>query len=141
MELVDISDLGSEAARCESSSLSGGTIYSKPNAFIGGKNMETLSFAFGVLTVVAVMLVTVVVVGIVKVLKMQKEINSLERWISNTEDSVHTRINQELEHVNNAISDNRKGFDLRIDGLNSYLDSRFDKMENKYSIKKQIIND
>jgi len=107
--------------------------------------MDTLSFAFGMLAVIAVMLVAVVVVGIVKVLKMQKEINSLERWISNTEDSVHTRMNQDLEHVNNAISDNRKGLDLRIDGLNSYVDSRFDKLDNKLvgnsAIKKQIIND
>ena len=103
--------------------------------------METLSFAFGVLTVVAVMLVTVVVVGIIKVLKMQKDISSLERWISNTEDTLHTRVNQSLENINNVINDDRRGLHERIDELNRYTDSRFDKMENKYSIKKQIIND
>ena len=106
--------------------------------------METLSFAFGMLTVVAVMLVAVVVVGIVKILKMQKEINSLERWISNTEDSVNARMNQEIERINNVINDDRRELNLRIDSIMSYTDSRFDKMENKFngnSAKKQIIND
>jgi predicted PurR-regulated permease PerM len=106
--------------------------------------METLSFAFGVLTVVAVMLVAVVVVGIVKVLKMQKEINSLERWISNTEDSVNARMNQELERISNVIGGDRKELNERINGVYQYTDSRFDKLENKFngnSAKKQIIND
>jgi len=107
--------------------------------------MDTLSFAFGMLAVVAVMLVAVVVVGIVKVLKMQKEISAHERWISNTEDSLHARMNQEIERIGNVISDDRRGLHERIDGLNSYVDSRFDKLENKLvgnsAIKKQIIND
>jgi hypothetical protein len=146
VELVDTQDLKS----CGLNSRIGstpipGTIYSKPSAFIGGKNMETLSFAFGVLAVMAVMLVAVVVVGIVKVLKMQKEINSLERWISNTEDSVNRRIDQQLDHISNVINNDRKELNLRIDELNRYTDSRFDKMENKFTngnnAKKQIIND
>jgi predicted Holliday junction resolvase-like endonuclease len=107
--------------------------------------METLSFAFGMLTVVAVVITAVVIVGIVKVFKMQKEINSLERWISNTEDSVNARMNQELERISNVINDDRRELNLRIDELNRYTDSRFDKMENKFtngnSAKKQIIND
>ena len=39
--------------------------------------METLSFAFGVLAMVAIMLVVVVVAGIVKVYNQQKQINTL----------------------------------------------------------------
>jgi len=37
--------------------------------------METLSFTFGVLSVVAVIILTVIVMGIVKVLKQQNKIN------------------------------------------------------------------
>ena len=104
--------------------------------------MDTLSFAFGMLAVVAVMLVAVVVVGIVKVLKMQKEISAHERWISNTEDSLHARMNQEFERIGNVISDDRRGLHERIDELNRYTDSRFDKLENKLTgnnAKKQLL--
>jgi len=103
--------------------------------------MGILSFAFGVLTVVAVMLVAVVVVGIVKVLKMQKEINSLERWVGDTENSVNRRIDQEHECIVNVIGDDRRELNLRIDSIASYIDSRFDKMENKLvgnNAKKQL---
>ena len=107
--------------------------------------METLSFAFGMLTVVAVVITAVVIVGIVKVFKMQKEINSLERWISNTEDSANRRIDEQLDHISNVINNDRRELNLRIDSIMSYADSRFDKMENKFTngnnAKKQIIND
>lgn len=103
--------------------------------------MGILSFAFGVLTVVAVMLVAAVVVGIVKVLKMQKEISSQERWISNTESALAARITQEHDRIVNVIGDDRKELNHRIDEVYRYTDSRFDKMENKLvgnNAKKQL---
>ena len=106
--------------------------------------METLSFAFGVLTVIAVVLVAVVAVGIVKVLKMQTNIDNLYRVVDNTDNHINQRISNDYQSLDRVIADDRRELNLRIDGLNSYVDSRFDKMENKFngaSAKKQIIND
>jgi len=107
--------------------------------------METLSFAFGMLTVIGVALVTAVVVGIVKVLKMEKRMHELQRWHESDNMTMHQRISNEYEAINRVMSDERKEMNDRIDHLNSYVDSRFDKMENKFigtnAVKKQIIND
>jgi len=106
--------------------------------------METLSFAFGVLTVTAVVLVAVVAVGIVKVLKMQTNIDNLYRVVDNTDNHINQRISNDYQSLDRVIADDRRELNLRIDNLNSYVDSRFDKMENKFngaSAKKQIIND
>ncbi len=107
--------------------------------------METLSFAFGMLTMVGVALATAVVVGMVKVIKMQSRIRNVEGWADSNNSSVHQRISTETQSIHNAMSDDRRELNQRIDDLNSYVDSRFDKMENKFTIgnsaKKQIIND
>ena len=123
--------------------------------------METLSFAFGVLSVIAVVLVTVVAVGIVKVFKMQNNIDNLHRIVDNSENHIHQRISNEYTNLDRIINDDRREMlslhkesidetikvfeqvDKRLNDLNSYVDSRFDKMENKFtgnSAKKQIIN-
>lgn len=106
--------------------------------------METLSFAFGVLSVVAVILIAVVAVGIVKVIKMQSNINNLYRALDNTDTHIHQRISNDYQSLDRVIADDRRELNLRIDSLNSYVDSRFDKMENKFngaSAKKQVLND
>lgn len=90
--------------------------------------METLSFAFGVLAAVAVILIAAVVVGTVKVFKMQNRLNNLESWTSDVNRELHGR-----------ITDDRKELNLRIDSLNSYVDSRFDKMDNKFNIKNKVL--
>lgn len=123
--------------------------------------METLSFAFGMLSVIAVVLVTVVAVGIVKVFKMQNNIDNLHRIVDNSENHIHQRISNEYTNLDRIINDDRREMlslhkesidetikvfeqvDKRLNDLNSYVDSRFDKMENKFtgnSAKKQIIN-
>jgi CHASE1-domain containing sensor protein len=106
--------------------------------------METLSFAFGVLTMIGVALAAVVVVGIVKVLKMEKRLQELHRWHESDNMSMHQRISNELESIHRSMSDDRKEMNDRVDHLNSYVDSRLDKLESKFignSAKKQIIND
>ena len=121
--------------------------------------METLSFAFGMLAVIAVILIIVVAVGIVKVFKMQSNIDNLYRVINQTDSHIHNRISNDYQSLDRTISDDRKEMlslhkesidetirvfeqvDKRLDELNSYVDSRFDKMENKFignSAKKQI---
>ena len=93
--------------------------------------METLSFTFGVLSVVAVIFVAVIVLGIVKVVKQQKQINSLQSELervwqhqSRIEDEIHQRIGQNQDYSIRQIDETR-----------SYIDSRIDKLE----AKKQLI--
>jgi len=114
--------------------------------------METLSFAFGMLAMIAVALVTAVVVGMVKVLKMKKDIVLLGQWMERSDDSLNRRISNEAENHNKnlkevyrVIEDDRRELNQRIDEVYRYTDSRFDKMENKFTMghktSKQIIND
>ena len=93
--------------------------------------METLSFAFGVLAMVAVVLLTVVVVGIVKVYKQSNQIDYLERGMSD----VYRKMDEEIRVVHDTMSQDRRELNQRINDLNSYVDSRIDKTINK----KQLI--
>jgi len=89
--------------------------------------METLSFAFGILAMVAIMLVIVVVVGIVKVYNQQKQINDL----SVRDESTHRRIDNDMRDVYQQMHKNKEVAFRRLDELQSYIDSRIDKTINK----------
>lgn len=93
--------------------------------------METLSFAFGVLAMVAIMLVVVVVAGIVKVYNQQKQINTL----MSISEEINRRIDNEAREIYHQMHDNREVAFRRLDELQSYIDSRIDKTINK----KQLI--
>ena len=93
--------------------------------------METLSFAFGVLAMVAVILLAVVVVGVVKVYKQSNQIDYLERGMSD----VYRKMDEEIRVVHDTMNQDRRELNQRIDELNSYVDSRIDKTINK----KQLI--
>lgn len=106
--------------------------------------METLSFAFGMLTVIGVALATIVVLGIVKVFRMEKRLQELHRWHESDNQAMNQRINNEWEAICRSMSDDRKEINDRVNQLNSYVDSRLDKLESKFigtNAKKQIIND
>jgi len=105
--------------------------------------MEALSFTFGVLATVAVIAIAVLVVGAVKVLKMQNKIDSLERWISDSDNAIHSRITAEAAALQRDLEVNIKELVDRTDNLNSYIDSRLDKLSSKLitsDAKKTIIN-
>jgi len=93
--------------------------------------METLSFAFGVLAMVAIMLVVVVVAGIVKVYNQQKQINTL----MSISEETNRRIDNEVREICHQMHDNKEVAFRRLDELQSYIDSRIDKTINK----KQLI--
>jgi len=93
--------------------------------------METLSFAFGVLAMVAIMLVVVVVAGIVKVYNQQKQINTL----MSISEEINRRIDNEVREIYHQMHDNKEVAFRRLDELQSYIDSRIDKTINK----KQLI--
>ena len=116
--------------------------------------METLSFALGMLTIVAIALVVVIVVGIVKVYKQQKEIKSTQEWLSNHEQNVHHQfqefertISRQENNLYNSIGESRRDLHQAIEDkytgaigmANAYTDSRLDKLEQKLSNTKQVI--
>ena len=98
--------------------------------------METLSFTFGVLSVVAIIFVATIVLGIVRVVKQQKQINSLQSelervWQNQScmSDEIHQRIGQNQDYSIRQIDETR-----------SYIDSRIDKMNEGWKIStKQLI--
>jgi predicted PurR-regulated permease PerM len=89
-----------------------------------------LAFAFGMLAMVVIIMIVAIVVGMVKVIKQQRKITSLEKWIDNT--NLHAERNR--EGIERAIEDIYR----KINETHSIMDSRFDKFENKIT-KKQIL--
>jgi len=93
--------------------------------------METLSFTFGVLSVIIVVFVAMLVWGIVKVVKQQQQINSISSEIervwqnqSRMSDELHQRISSHQESIIRSIDETR-----------SYIDSRIDKLTSKQLLK------
>jgi hypothetical protein len=108
--------------------------------------MEILSFALGMLSIIAVALVIVIVVGIVKVLKQQKEIQATREWLSNFERSVWQSFedvkrdtDRRENNLYNTIAENGRDLHQQIENAytnardisNAYTDSRVDKLSEK----------
>jgi len=107
--------------------------------------METLYFILGMLSVVTVVLTVVAVYGIVKYNQSQKQINNLHREIEETQrgmwrdfESINRRIDRDNESKWRASEEIRR----KMEELQSYIDSRVDKLDAKYTPKgvKQQIN-
>jgi len=106
--------------------------------------METISFAFGVLSMVGLLLVILIVIGAVKVIKQAKQIQELERQILDNDNELHRRISHAGEYtarsfdaVNDQITDS-------VTQCNSYTDKRIDKLIDTYFMvkeSKQILNE
>ena len=116
--------------------------------------METLSFALGMLAMVAIALVVVIVVGIVKVYKQQSDIKSTQEWLSSHEQNVNNQfrelertINRHENNLYNSIGEYRRDLHQAVEDkftgaigmANAYTDSRLDKFEQKLSGTKQVI--
>ena len=93
--------------------------------------METLSFTLGILSVVAVILLTVIVLGIVRVVKQQKQINSLQREL----ERVWEYNNQLTQEIHQRVSQSQNDTMRSIDETRSYIDSRIDKLTSKQLLK------
>jgi hypothetical protein len=119
--------------------------------------METLMFAFGVLTMVLVALAAVAVYSTVKVLKLKKSLEIQDRLLNESitnlyrsngqiEDSLHRRFDDEsrdvrerINQIHYEISHRDESLSRRIDELNSYVDRRFDKLlsDPKFCLNKE----
>ena len=107
--------------------------------------METLSFALGVLSVVAATFVVIIVLGIVKVIKQQKQIQYLEtttddriRDLRRLNDEIYRRMDDRFESMGRIIEDDRKELNRKISQSISYTDSRIDKLIDTYFEYKNI---
>ena len=87
--------------------------------------METLSFVLGIVFMVVIALAIVATYAFVKVIKVQKEINDLDRRFAD----IYQCIAEESAQINRRVDDFEKE-------IFSQLDSRLDKLENKLIIKK-----
>ena len=117
--------------------------------------METLMFAFGVLTMVLVAIAAVAVYGTVKVLKLKKSLEIQDRLLNESitnlyrsngqiEDSLHRRfddksrdVQEQFNQIHYEISHRDESTHRRIDELNSYVDRRFDKLIDTYFAVKE----
>jgi len=93
--------------------------------------METLSFTFGVLSVVVIIYMVIIVVGIVKVVKQQKQIETINDEVKrlweaqgHSIDKIYQTIDKNEENIYDSINETR-----------SYIDSRIDKLTVKQIIK------
>ena len=114
--------------------------------------METISFAFGVLSIIALLLVVAIVLGAVKVIRQGNQIEELNKWMSDFERSVWQQINGEDAELHRRIdrlqSDASRAINDQITDsvtqCNSYTDKRIDKLIDTYFMvkeSKQILNE
>ena len=103
--------------------------------------METLYFAFGVLTMVGVALASLTVYSVLKVNKSDRQIKSLERvidelykHIDESRRHVHERIDRVEDYLPQAINDQITD---AVTACNSYTDKRIDKLIDTYFMVKE----
>lgn len=87
---------------------------------------------------IAVVFASVIILSIVKVLKLQKQIKELQNELGHTRTQifdgdkyVHQRIDKDVDQIHRRIDDAH----AQIHNLNSYIDSRIDKL----TASKQLI--
>ncbi len=103
--------------------------------------MEPTSFTFGMLTIVALVFITLTVVCFLKVINLQKDLNTiinitipqLETAFSRQVDSLHSRLDSELDSVVSEITSVQDDLTAAVQECTktccSYTDKRFDKVK------------
>ena len=86
--------------------------------------METLSFVLGIAFVVVIALAIVAVYAFVKVNKLEKQIEQNERQLSQELERLYRNHNDDSRAIYDHISN-------RVRDIESQLDSRLDKLQNK----------
>lgn len=117
--------------------------------------METLMFAFGVLTMVLVAIAAIAVYGTMKVLKLKKSLEIQDRLLNESitnlyrsngqiEDSLHRRfddnsrdVQEQFNQIHYEMAHRADTANRRIVELNSYVDRRFDKLIDTYFAVKE----
>ena len=85
--------------------------------------METLvTFGLGAFMVLIILGIVVVFKLVKQVKGLTSKIKEIEHWLSQSEELLNRRIDQEIDRVNKMDTD-----------VYSFIDSRLDKLENKLS--------
>jgi uncharacterized membrane protein YfhO len=107
--------------------------------------METLSFTFGILTMVTIIIVVAAVIGVVKVVKQQAQLEQLQKdieWINNRFDNerrdLETLINNVATSADSRFEVIGRFTDTRFENVHSYVDSRIDKLSGTLGAKQLI---
>jgi len=117
--------------------------------------METLMFAFGVLTMVLVAIAAIAIYSTVKVLKLKRSLEMQDRYTNESitnlyrsnaylEESLRKIIDErsrdtqeQFNQTRHEISHRDESMHRRVDELNSYVDRRFDKLIDTYFAVKE----
>jgi predicted Holliday junction resolvase-like endonuclease len=112
--------------------------------------METIMFAFGVLTMVLVAIAAIAVYSTVKVLKLKRSLEMQDRYMNESISNLYRsnahleenlrkiiddesrNVREQINQIQYEISYRNESSDRRIDELNSYVDRRFDKLIDTY---------
>ena len=90
-----------------------------------------VQFVFGMLTMFAVVSIIAIVIGIVKIYRLSQRVDSMDRHIEDSIQHLHQRIDSNSTDISREFDETRRDLSIRIEGLNSYVDSRFDKVLSK----------
>ena len=117
--------------------------------------METIMFAFGVLTMVLVAIAAIAVYSTVKVLKLKRSLEMQDRYMNESISNLYRsnahleenlrkiiddesrNVREQINQIQYEISYRNESSDRRIDELNSYVDRRFDKLIDTYFAVKE----
>jgi C4-dicarboxylate-specific signal transduction histidine kinase len=117
--------------------------------------METLMFAFGVLTTVLVAIAAIAVYSTVKVLKLKRSLEMQDRGLNESISNLYRSNSQLEEHLHRIIDERSRDMqdqnnqirheishrdettNRRVNELNSYVDRRFDKLIDTYFAVKE----
>jgi C4-dicarboxylate-specific signal transduction histidine kinase len=117
--------------------------------------METLMFAFGVLTMVLVAIAAIAVYSTVKVLKLKRSLEMQDRGLNESISNLYRSNSQLEEHLHRIIDERSRDMqdqnnqirheishrdettNRRVNELNSYVDRRFDKLIDTYFAVKE----
>ncbi|MFN6280140.1 MAG: hypothetical protein ACK4YZ_04855 [Bacteroidota bacterium] len=91
--------------------------------------MDILSFILGMSVVVVIALAVVAVIGLVRVNKVKSHINDITQTMEKENENIYRNMNENLEQI-------KTEFRSEIDNIYRSMDSRFDKLDNKLTIKK-----
>lgn len=94
--------------------------------------METLAFAYGMVSVVVLLTIGGMVWAIRQINQMKHELNSIYSQVDESNKNTHFRIDRESEDIHQTVRD------IEMD-IRSQMDSRFDKLLNQ--VVKQKTND
>lgn len=97
--------------------------------------MENLEFILGALSMIGLLGLGYAVMGVFKVTKrsdgFEEAINGIFQDLENNQRELHLRIDGEISRVDKLHDDNIRYTDQLSQELYRYIDSRFDKFENR----------